>query len=161
METIKIGKIVNVRGLKGEVKVYAYTEAPERFEELDYIYVGQDAHEIEKVTYHKGMPVLKLSGIDTVDAAQKVRNRDVFIDKDQVRPLEEGEYLIIDLIGCEVVDSKQGVIGTLVDILTHTAQHVYVVKTPTGEKLIPAVAEFVKKIDLAQRRIEVELIEGF
>ncbi len=159
MDRIKIGKIVNVKGLLGEMKVYPYTDYMERFEELGYLYIEETRYEITKVTYHKGMPNVKLQGIDSIEEAQKYRNRDIYIDHDQTRQLDDDEFLIIDLIGIDVVD-KSGKIGTLKDVLTHTSQDIYVVKTETKEILIPAVRQFVKKIDVENGFMEVELIEG-
>lgn len=159
METIVIGKVVNVKGLKGEVKVYPYTETPQRFDELAYLYVGETRYEIERVGYHKNMPVVKLASVDTVEQAQRLRNQDVSIDKSQVRPLDEGEYLIIDMIGMTVED-EHGPIGILKDVLTHTAQQIYVVDTPDGERLIPAVPAFIRNVDMENRTIHVALIEG-
>lgn len=159
MDRIRIGKIVNVKGLRGELKIYPYTDYMERFEELGYLYIEKTRYEIMKVTYHKGMPIIKFQGIDSVEEAQKYRNGAIYIDHDQTRQLDKDEFLIIDLIGIDVID-KSGKIGTLKDVLTHTAQDIYVIKTESKEILVPAVSEFIKKIDIENGYMEVELIEG-
>ena len=159
MKLIKIGKIVNTKGLKGEVKIYPYTGYKERFEEIGYFHVENEKMIIEKVTYLKEMPIVRLSGVTTIEQAQKLRNKEIFIESDQLNPLDEDEYLITDLIGLEVRNNLE-VIGVVEDVLTHTAQHIYVIKGKDGEHLIPAVSEFIKEVNIEEGYILVELIEG-
>ena len=161
MEKIKIGEVVNVVGLKGEVKVYNYSDYKERFEELDYIYLKDVKTEIKQVRYMKDMVILKLSGVDDRNAAERLKGQDVCIDESQLRELPEDTYYIRDLIGMDVVDQDGKLIGTLTDVLKNTAQDVYQVKLVSGKTgLIPGVSQFIKSIDMEKRTIEVQIIEG-
>ncbi len=161
MEKIKIGEVVNVVGLKGEVKVYNYSDYKERFEELDYIYLKDVKTEIKQVRYMKDMVILKLSGVDDRNAAERLKGQDVCIDESQLRELPEDTYYIRDLIGMDVVDQDGKLIGTLTDVLKNTAQDVYQVKLVSGKTgLIPGVSQFIKNIDMEKRTIEVQIIEG-
>lgn len=159
MEKIKIGKIVNQKGLKGEMKIYPYTDYPERFEEISVFYVDEKAYQIDKVSYVKKMPVVKLAGIDTVEEAMALKNKDIYIEKSDIRELDEDEYLIIDLIGLDVYSDNEK-IGVIKDVMTHTAQHIFVVKTSEREIMIPVVEAFVKEVNVNEGYVKVELIEG-
>ncbi len=161
MEKIQIGQIVNAVGLKGEVKIYNYSNAKERYEELDYIYANQDKYEIENVRYMKETVILKLKGINDRNTAEAMKTKGVYIDESQLEELPEGSYYIRDIIGFNVADEKGIKIGILNDVLQNTAQDLYEIKGENGNKiLIPGVEEFILDIDLDKKCIKVRLIEG-
>lgn len=161
MEKIKIGKIVNAVGLKGEVKVYHYSDYKERFEELDQIWIGGRKVTIEGVRYMKDMVILKLAGVSDRNGAEALKEQEVFIDESMLRVLPEDTYYIKDLIGMEVASKKEGRIGILTDVIQNSSQDLYEVTTEDGRKIfIPAVEEFIRDIDCQNRKITVELIEG-
>lgn len=160
MEKIKIGRIVNAVALRGEVKVYNYSGYRERYEELDSILVEDKEYKIEKVRYQQEMVILKLQGVNDRNAAEALKNRDVYITEEDLVELPEDTFYIRDLIGLKVVDDS-GVIGVMKDVLQPSAQDVYVIKTDGGQELmVPAVKEFVKEINLKEGYVKVELIEG-
>ena len=161
MERIKIGKAVNAVGLKGELKVFHYSDYKERFEELDKVWLGNSLYGIAGVRYWKDIVILKLLGIDDRTEAEKHKGEDVYIDKADVRKLPEGTYHIFDLIGMKVVDEDGAVLGTVSDVIKNSAQDLYEIeRNDKGKFLIPAVEEFVRNIDLDGRTITVRLIEG-
>lgn len=161
MEKIKIGQVVNVVGLKGELKVYHYSDYKERFEELTEIYLENIRYQISGVRYMKEMVILKLSGIDDRTEAEKHKGESVFIDKVDVRALPEDTYYIFDMIGLTVIDENGTVIGTLSDVIQNSMQDLYEVEKENKSKfLIPAVEEFVLQIDMHSRTMTVKLIEG-
>lgn len=166
MEKIKIGKIVNAVALRGEVKVYSYSDRKERYEALKEILVEQKGftpYEIQNVRYQKNIVILKLRGVDDRNAAEALKERDIYITEADLPELPDDTFYVRDLIGCEVRDEKNGsVIGKIQDVLQGAAQDVYVITLLSGkETMIPAVAEFVKKVDMAQRIVTVALIPGF
>ena len=181
MEKIKIGKIVNAVALRGEVKVYHYSDYKERFEELDEILVERNAarnytvegYAIEGVRYQKDMAILKLKGVNDRNAAEALKDCDVYITEADLRELPEDTFYIRDLIGCHVInesDKSEAVgeestasdIGVITDVLQNSAQDIYQVKTKSGkEVLIPAVSEFVKEINIDEKIVRVSLIPGF
>lgn len=175
MEKIKIGKIVNAVALRGEVKVYHYSDYKERFEELEEILVERNAakkhamesYEIEGVRYQKDMAILKLKGVNDRNAAEALKDCDVYITEADLRELPEDTFYIRDLIGCRVINRSENTenekeIGIITDVLQNTAQDIYQVKTKAGkEVLIPAVGEFVKEINIDEKTVIVSLIPGF
>ena len=175
MEKIKIGKIVNAVALRGEVKVYHYSDYKERFEELEEILVERNAakkhamvsYEIEGVRYQKDMAILKPNGVNDRNAAEALKDRDVYITEADLRELPQDTFYIRDLIGCSVItesDKSEAAeeIGVITDVLQNSAQDIYQVKTKSGkEVLIPAVSEFVKEINIDEKIVRVSLIPGF
>ncbi|HWQ79764.1 MAG TPA: ribosome maturation factor RimM [Anaerovoracaceae bacterium] len=161
MDKIKVGQVVNVAGLKGELKVYHYTDYKERFEELDKVWLGSALYKLAGVRYVKDTVILKLAGIDSRTEAEKHRGEDVSIDKADVRKLPEGTYHIFDLIGLSVIGEDGCVLGVVSDVIKNSAQDLYEVERENKSKfLIPAVEEFILDIDLNKRTMAVRLIEG-
>jgi 16S rRNA processing protein RimM len=161
-EKILIGKIVNVFGVTGEVKVYSYSGESDRFETLETVTVDGRQLEIQAVKYSRNMPVLKLEGVNSRDDAERLRGKEVFMDEEDLEELPEGEYYIRDLIGMEVIREESGErLGILRDVLTDRPQDLYVVETGKGRRImIPGVDEFIRTIDMERGTIGVVLIEG-
>ena len=107
MEKIKIAKIVNAVGLRGEVKVYNYSDDRERFEDLDEIIVSgkqETVRKIQGVRYQGNMVILKLEGVNDRNAAEALKESDVYITEDDLRELPEDTFYVRDLIGMKVID---------------------------------------------------------
>jgi len=162
---LEIGQIVNVRGLKGEVKVNSYSEDPNRFEKIETIILKlkgkMQEYAIEKVSYTKNQVVLKLKNIDTIDEAEKLRNSIILIDRNSLEELPEDVYYIADLIGLDVYTDENEYLGKVDDIFNTKSNDVYVVKDDQGKsKLLPGIDEVIKEINLEKSKIIVHLIEG-
>ncbi len=162
---LELGQIVNVKGLKGEVKVNPFTENIDRFEELKTVLIKfkneNKEFEIEKVGYHKNQVILKFKGINTVEEAEKLRNSYILIDRNDLEPLEEGVYYITDLLGLEVYTEDGTLLGKVDDIYNTGSNDIYVVKDDLGkQKLLPGIPEVLKNVDLEHGKIIVNLIEG-
>lgn len=161
MEKIKVGQVVNAVGLKGELRVYHYSDYKERFEELSKIYLENTQYKISGVRYMKELVILKLPGIDDRTEAEKHKGENIYIDKEDIRELPEDTYYIFDLIGLKVVDENGSLVGTLCDVIKNSAQDLYEVEKENKSKfLIPAVEEFILNIDMKSRTMTVKLIEG-
>ena len=160
MEKIKIGKIVNAVGLKGEVKVYNYSDSSEIYEITPSIYAGNDLLDIENVRMQKNMVILKLSGIDDRNAAEAAKGTELFITEADLPELDEGEFYVRDLIGMTVIEDET-VLGKVTNVLQNTAQDVFEIERENGKHLLlPRVDEFVLDIDLDTREIKVKLPAG-
>ena len=162
MEKISIGKITSAVGLKGEVKVYNYSDSADIYRSTEAIYVGDELRKIQGVRTQKNMVILKLEGIDDRNAAEKARGSELFITEADLPELPEGQFYVRDLIGMTVIDAENGnEIGEVRDVIQNTAQDIFDVKTREGKQvLIPKVPEFIIDIDAETRTIKVKLIEG-
>lgn len=148
MDRIKVGKITGAFGIRGELKVYPYTDRPERFEELGKIFANGQEYKITNVRYQKNLVLLRLEGVADRNAAEKLKGTELTINRENLRELEEDEFFIFDLIGLEAVDENGGHIGRVHDVIQNTAQDLYEIETDDGKMhLIPAVYEFIPEID--------------
>ena len=161
MEKILIGKVVNAVGLKGELKVWNYSDSPEIYEITPQLFLGKELRNVENVRTQKNMVILKLEGIDDRNAAEAARGSEIFITEEDLPELEEGEFYVRDLIGMEVREEDGGYVGVVTDVIQNTAQDLFEVRMENGKKvLIPKVDAFVTGIDGQTRTVTVRLQEG-
>ena len=157
---LEVGQIVNTHGIRGEVKVVPWCDSPEFLCDFDVLYLDGKAVQVELARPHKSNVILKLEGYNDVNAAMSLKEKTLFIDRDDVE-LPEDRHFIADLYGLEVRDADTGaVLGTIHDILTPPANEVYHVKGGQKEYMIPAVDECLVETNVDGGYIRVRLIEG-
>lgn len=165
MSSVLIGQIVNVHGIKGEVKIYPYTDDLDNLcQTLNTIYLDESmkkAYTI-KCRIQKDMLLGKIQGVNTVEEAEKLRKKNVYIDEEDLEDLEEDSYYVKDLIGLEIVDEKSGEsLGKLDYIFNTGANDVYEITTKDNKKVyLPAIKQVIKKVDIEAGKIYVEIMEG-
>ncbi len=165
MQYIEIGKIVNTHGIKGEVKIYTYTDDIEAFKKLKKLYLvmksgEQKEYKVQSMKIQKSMLLVKLEGIDTVEQGNSLRETIVKRERKN-NELEEDEYFIADLIGLKVYEDNGAYLGILDDVLKPGANDVYVVKLEDGtDLLLPVIDQVVKDINLESQKITVNVMEG-
>lgn len=159
-EFFNIGKIVNTQGLKGEVRIYTYTDYKEQFEEFDIVYVGEEKvkMEIEKLRFKGEMAIVKFVGLNHINDVEILKNSMVYIDREE----EDEVVFYSDMIGFNVICEINGELGTLKDVIINPRQDIYVIDSKRFGKeiLVPAVDEFILEIDEEEKLIRVKLIEG-
>ena len=164
LEYLSIGQIVNIHGFNGMVKVYPLTNDMNRFMDLKEVYVEENnqlvKYEVESIKFLSNTVAMKLKGIDTEKDANKLRNFYMKVDRKSAVKLPKDSYFICDLIDLEVYDEKGILLGTIRDVLQTGSNDVYVVQTNGKDILVPALKHVVKKIDLENKKIMVELPEG-
>lgn len=159
MDWLEVGKVVKTVGLRGDLKIYPYAEEHSLREGIG-LRIDETRYVIAKLYYAKRMPVVHLQGVESIEAAERLLEKKVFLQRSDVE-LEEDEYLVIDLIGLRVRSDEGEQLGILEEILSPSNQDVYVVRNSSGEELlIPAVGEFIKDISLERGEIIVKLWEG-
>lgn len=159
-EFLIVAHILAPWGIKGEVKVEVVTDFPERFTPGRSVYLDGSPLEIQSCRPHKQHLLVKLASIDSIEAAEKVRGRDLTIPGSELHALPEGQYYAFQLIGLRVITTKGETLGRITDILTTASNDVYVVKGKRGEILIPAIEDVIKSIDLEKGKMVIEAIEG-
>ena len=152
---IEAGEIVTTHGVRGEMKVLTWLDSPEDLCAFGRCRIAGKDYKIESCRVQKTCNLLKVSGIDTMEAAQAMRGKIVELYRED---MAEGVIFAAELLGMEVY--TQGVLlGKLEDVLDYPGNQVYVVKGE-HEYLIPAVKAFVHATDLEANRMEVTVIEG-
>ena len=164
MSRLEVGKIVNTHGLKGEVKIVTWTDTPDVFEDIEYVYAKKKHEEIKLTTknikYQKNNIIVKFAEINSIDEAETFKNSVLSCDREQLGELPEGVYYIADLIGCTVFENEKE-LGKISDVFNTGANDIYAVSRPQQKDLlIPVLEETVKKVDIENKRIDVVLIEG-
>ncbi|MBA3726164.1 MAG: 16S rRNA processing protein RimM [Armatimonadetes bacterium] len=153
---VVIGKVVSTFGLKGFLKVWPLTDFPERFDAGETIWIAGEPRRIREVQWHNKQARVRLEGVSRLVLAQALVGQEISVDAKDKPDLEQGEYMIDDLVGMKVVDEQGTLLGTLDQIIQARAHDIYRV----GEAMIPAVSEFVKSVDLGSRIIVVAPIPG-
>lgn len=161
MEYIEFGKVVNTHALKGEVKIYSYTNDEQNILKLKKIYINKVEYLVEKSRYQKGMFTFKLNGIDSIEKAEELVGN---IVQREVKPSEKNmkdEFFVKDLEGLEVFDEQGNLIGILEEVFSTGANDVYTIKGPDGALIyIPAIKRVVKQVDIHARKMIVHNLEG-
>ena len=155
---LETGKIVSTHGVRGEVKILPWADDADFLVGLPRVFVDGREYAVQHSRVQKTCVLMKLAGIDDVDAAAKFRDKTVCISRTDVA-LPEGSVFIADLIGLRVVTDAGDEIGTVSDIMTMPGNNVYIV-SGSREYLIPAVPEFILERNLDAGFVRVKLIEG-
>lgn len=155
---IEAGKVVNTHGVRGEVKIQVWLDSPEFMRRFKTVYIDNKPVRLVSARAHKGFLIALFDGVEDINAAMSLKNKTVFIDRDDA-PLKKGEYFLCDIIGARVVDEDGQEVGVLEDILETPASSIYIVRGDT-EHMIPAVPEFILNTDAENGIITVRLIEG-
>ncbi|MBC1533086.1 ribosome maturation factor RimM [Listeria seeligeri] len=163
-----VGKIVNTHGLIGEIRVIATTDfADERFQVGNTVYLFEkNSMKPEKLIIrshrkHKNFDLLMFEGFTGIHQVERMKEGTLKITEKQLIDLEENEYYFHEIIGCAVVTTDGEELGEITEILTPGANDVWVVKgKDKKEKLIPYIADVVKEINISDKKITIEVMEG-
>lgn len=154
-DILKVGKIVNTHGLKGEVKVIALTDDPKRYNDLDFVLIDGVERKIQGCKFQKDRVIVKIEGIDSIEEAEKYKNKYMEIPREYAVPLEEDTYYIADIIGCNVYDTEGKSLGEVYDVIQTKNNDVYWIRKPK-ELLIPVLLDIVTDIDVENRKITIK-----
>ena len=159
---LEAGQIVGTHGVRGEVRVQPWCDSPQQFATFKKLYWDAEGKKPVKVKGrpHKNIALVVLDGVDTVEAAQVLRGKMLYVDRRDLK-LPKGHYLVQDLIGLTVVDADTGeTYGTLTDVSQTGANAVYHMATEKGEILIPAIPDVVVEINLKQDVLRLRPMKG-
>lgn len=151
---LKVGKIVNTHGLKGEMKVIPLTDDPRRFDYLEYVIIEGKEINIEKCKYQKDRVIVKLEGIDKIEDAEKLKEKFMEVERENAVELEEDCYFLSDLRECTVFDTEGKELGKIFEVLQTKNNDVYWIKNPK-ELLIPVLKDIVLDINIDDRKIVI------
>lgn len=165
-ELLSIGKILNFHGIKGEVKV-GFTEGNEQiFSDIKHVYAEKDSEiiklDIEKLRFHKKYAIIKFKQINSVDAAIDYKGCLLkHVKENLTKFLEEDEFYISDLIGLKAYDNDGNYLGEVSSVVNVKGQDILFVKTAENkEYMIPFKKEIVPEVNLKEKKIVINVIEG-
>ena len=162
-DIVEVGKIVGVHGVSGELKILSYGDGTEclGLAELTLkVENSEKSYRVDEARPHKGVLLVKLSGVKTKEAAKELVGGLVMIPRSNLPKPEPGEYYHIDLIGLRVVTEDGLELGRLTDIITTGANDVYEIVGDDKELLLPAIEDVIVNVDIEGRTMTVRLMEG-
>ena len=156
MERLIIAEVLKPQGIRGELKIKTYTDAPEDVRAFKTVYIDKNAYKVLSFRVGVGsFAYLGLRGIPDRNAAELLRGKKIEGDREEAPALEEGRYYIVDILGLTAVTEDGDVLGTVKDI-SPLSSEVYTLEKDGKQILFPAVRGVVKKVDLENRRLIVD-----
>lgn len=156
MDLIYIGKIVNTHGLKGEIRIISdFKYKLDVFKNNNIVYIDNNKYIIKSYRHHKIYDMITLDSINSIEEAENLKSLNIYINREDY---EFKGYLNEDIIGLDVYD-KDKYKGKVIDILKTTTNDLLVID---GKKkhMVPNIYEFVKEVDLDNKKIYIEYIRG-
>ena len=167
---VRIGRILGPQGVRGELKILALTDLPERFLSMEKmrVFTGEGVFRKEftlvsaRRIEHKGLIVAETEEVLSRSEAEEYAGCFIEIDPEERYDLDEGEFWIDDLLGMAVLNAESGkILGTVRDVASAGEQDIYVIRDENGkDHYIPAVKEFIREVNLENRQIRIALMEG-
>ncbi len=165
LQYLKVGQIINTHGVKGEFKVFPLTDNLKRFSKLKFLYI-KSGNEYKKfdvngVKYSGELVILKLNGIEDMNAAIEYKKQYIYVDRENAVKLPEDSYFIADLVGLDVFTEEGQLLGSVSSVFSTGSNDVYEIKREDESTfLIPAIKDVIKNIDLENNKMIITLLEG-
>lgn len=162
---LELGQIVGTHGIRGEIRINPWCDSPDFAKKFKTVYFDNKGENSIKVTSsraHGNIILMKLEGIDSIDSAQNLRNKMLYIKRADAR-LPEGTWFIEELIGCKVFDAddNEKLYGDITDVSQTGANDVWHITDENGtEYLIPSIKEVVIKVEVAENRVFIRPLKG-
>lgn len=159
---IRIAQVINTRGLKGECKLYLFTDQDEiRFQKGNHLYTSDHRKlTVDRYSVHKGFGYVFFKEITTIEEAEKLKGQILGLPKEELTDLEEDEFYYHELIDCEVFNQYGESTGHVSAILETGANLVLRVVQGDKQYLLPFVNAFIKEVDSDHKKIVIEELEG-
>ena len=168
---LRIGQIISLHGIRGEIKIFPTTDNIKRFDDLKIFYIvdsvdasdedfkNQITYEKETVKYIKNTVVLKIKGIDSIESASKFIKKNLYVDRENSIELSKNEHFVVDLIGLPVFKNEMQ-FGKVINVMKTKANDILVIDYNNKEILVPLVDDFIETIDEIHGKIKIRNIEG-
>ncbi len=159
-DTLPIGKIAGVHGIKGEIKVRPYGDLEVFAWDAVYITGKDSPYTVRRIRRHKGVYIVELEGVSTREDAGSLTGREVSAPKEDLPEPPEDEYYYFDLIGMDVWTDDGRLLGPIVNIIATGSNDVLEIKGPFGEVLVPATKETILEVSVEKKKVTVHLLQG-
>lgn len=160
---IETGKIVGTHGVRGMVRIQPWSDSGEFLCGFKHFYLdekGEKSLEVKSAKPHGNVVLAALKGVDTIEAAERLRGRIIYINRKDV-DLPEGRYFISDLLGCTVFDADSNeILGEISDVSATGANDVWHITKDGKEYLVPAINEVIISVDIQNRKAVLRPLKG-
>ena len=162
---LEVGIIVGTHGLRGDLKIRPLPTGDIALKDAEQVFIRAGAehfipHQIVRTAWHKKHFLLRLDGLQSVEAVRSFVGQSLWMSRESLPDLAESHYYWHQLEGLEVVDCQYGTLGYVAGMFSTAAHDILEIVTPDSEILIPAVAEFIVKLDEQNGQLIVQLPEG-
>ncbi len=161
-EFLEAGRVVGTHGVRGMLRIQPWSDDSGFLADFKTVYLGDDKSpfKIEKAQAHGRITLASLVGVDSIEAAEKLRNKTVFVKRDDIQ-LPEGRVFVSELIGCSVTDADSGVnLGKISDVSATGANDVWHIKQGEKEYLVPAIDDVIVSIDIDCEAVVIRPLKG-
>ncbi len=163
-EYLELGQIVGTHGIRGELRINPWCDSPDFAKGFKNVYFdrnGEGQIKVNSCRPHGNIVLMKLDGIDTIELAEKYRNKILYIKRADAQ-LPEGTWFIDELIGCEVYDCDTDCFyGNISDISETGANDVWHITDKDGKEfLIPSIKEVVIDVNVAENIVKIRPLKG-
>ena len=164
-EFVVLGRVSGTHGIRGELKVHSFSDDAETLQRATTVVLrlpgtAGETFAVTKVRSGGKKVLLTLQGFDSINQVEHLVGREVCVTREQLPPLDDGEYYWHDLLGMAVVTTAGESLGVVKDIFATGSNDVYVVRQGRREYMIPALDDVVVQIDLAQRVMTISPFDG-
>jgi len=156
---VAVARLVRARGIRGELAAIPLNDRRERFDTLRRVVVRDNEYDVERVWWHGDQLILKLRGVDTRSAAEELAGTEAYVIESERAPLQEGEFYLSDLVGCEVVEQASGRRVGVVAGWQETGG-APLLELEGSKALIPFARSICREIDIVAKRIAIDPPEG-
>lgn len=159
---LETGKIVGTHGVRGMLRVQPWSDSPEFLTQFHRFYTddtGSSEWKAVQIQPHGHIVLMKLKGIDTIEAAERLRGKVLYLNRQDIT-LPEGRYFVEDLIGCSVFHADGTPLGTLTEVSETGANDVWHITRDGREYLVPAIAEVIISVNTDAERIVINPMKG-
>lgn len=161
-EFLEIGKFVGTHGVRGMVRIQPWSDDGAFLTQFKKFYLenGKTKIEMSKIAPHGNVVIAQVRGIDTIEDAEKLREKVLYIKRDDAR-LPEGRYFISEIIGAEVFDADtNALLGTLADVSPTGANDVWHIKNGEREYLVPAIPDVIVDVNIDTDTVKIKPLKG-
>lgn len=161
---LEVGEVVGTHGVRGEMRINPWCDAPSFLKKFKKLYLdekGAKSLDIKSAREHGNVALIVADGIDTVEKAQAMRGKVLYIKRDEAK-LQKGNYFIAELIDCTVYDADDEsiVYGIITDVSETGANDVWHITKDNKEYLIPAIKDVVISVDVEEGIVKIRPLKG-
>lgn len=168
MEYLSLGLILKTRGLKGEVKVKSSTDfASSRYKRKNKVYLYKESNgdlkevHVASYSFNQGFDYVSFEELKDINLVLPYIGYEIVVKKEEQPKLKKDTYYYGDLIGCEVYDQNNSLIGKVTKVEDFSANQTLRIRLENGKDLLlPFMKAFIKRVDIENKTINCELIEG-
>ena len=161
-EFLEIGKFVGTHGIRGMVRIQPWSDDGSFLTQFKKFYLdgGKTKIEMSKITPHGNVVIAAVKGVDSIEAAEKLRGQVLYIKRDDAR-LPEGRYFVSEIIGTNVFDADTDkLLGTLTEVSPTGANDVWHIKSGDNEYLVPAIPDVIVDVNINTDKIVIRPLKG-